>query len=114
MKEVGRLAVEEIYFDVLSGEGYRLCVVTGLPLIALIGAPFLRARAGAQITFDYIAYIVIGGIIAAIGLATNSPVMVVASMLVSLLSSRHGTALAHRCYCRCPHSCTRLPCGQDT
>mmetsp|Transcript_908 Transcript_908/g.2766 ORF Transcript_908/g.2766 Transcript_908/m.2766 type:complete len:434 (+) Transcript_908:151-1452(+) len=53
-----RLAIEEIYSDV---------------------------QANSTITFDYMAFIVIGSMIAGLGLATNNTVMILASMLVSPL-----------------------------
>eukprot|EP00951_Prasinocladus_malaysianus_P030593 scaffold288912_cov47-Prasinocladus_malaysianus.AAC.1 len=53
-----RLAIEEIYSDI---EGQS------------------------NITFDYIAFIIIGSVIAGLGLATNNTVMILASMLVSPL-----------------------------
>ncbi|GLI69557.1 hypothetical protein VaNZ11_014193 [Volvox africanus] len=54
----GRMATEEIYTGVASGS---------------------------ELSFDYLAFVVVAGLIAAVGLATNSSVMIVASMLVSPL-----------------------------
>ncbi|GIL74932.1 hypothetical protein Vretifemale_4796 [Volvox reticuliferus] len=54
----GRMATEEIYTGVESGS---------------------------DLSFDYLAFVVVAGLIAAVGLATNSSVMIVASMLVSPL-----------------------------
>ncbi|GIL48023.1 hypothetical protein Vafri_4754 [Volvox africanus] len=54
----GRMATEEIYTGIASGS---------------------------ELSFDYLAFVVVAGLIAAVGLATNSTVMIVASMLVSPL-----------------------------
>jgi uncharacterized hydrophobic protein (TIGR00341 family) len=46
---------------------------------------YSKIAAGTRLSFDFLALLVVSGIIAAIGLGTNSPVIIVASMLLAPL-----------------------------
>lgn len=70
----GRMAIEEIYLNVLSGT---------------------------ELSFDYLAFLCIAGFISAVGLATDSAVMIVASMLLSplmgpIMAFTFGTSVQDR------------------